>query len=314
MTKLTILATVSIFTLWQIAPLYAMEEEQARSAMTLKDKKQLKDLAANEDADALYELGLRYKYGKRGVSVKNPKKSFNSFEKAADKGHAKALIFQARMLLDLDKEGLFTEEERKNNEPKCLSIIKKRIKTDDSKAQHFLGWMYIQGKGVPENLAEGLHWYRKAAESGYVQAQEDIGCILVKQPPFVNLAEGFYFLKRAADQGSVRAKLALGKALAVDFPELKRQEEGLKILEELDDSADAYFIRAQHAFKNPGFRIYGDWAAKPFLEKAKLRGHEQATKVLNYMFLIDGYLFENDTRYYQYGFSPSAIDLSEPEI
>ena len=38
-------------------------------------------------------------------------------------------------------------------------------------AQFYLGVMYRDGQGVPQNDAEAVRWYRKAAEQGYAQAQ-----------------------------------------------------------------------------------------------------------------------------------------------
>jgi TPR repeat protein len=311
-----------------------MEEEPAHSAITPIGIKslpleQLEALTINEDADVLYEIGLRYKYGARGVSDKNPQKSFEFFEKAADKDHPNAVMFQARMLLDLDKEGLFTEKEQKTNEAKCLTIIEKRIKEDDPNAQHFLGWMYTQGIGVPKSLKNGLHWYRAAAESGHIQAQEEVGCILMKQRPFVNREEGVEFLKKAAEKGSVRAKLALGKALYVDFYELEQRWEGLKILESLlENNAEACFIFAQGRFKKPDPLSTANEAAKPWLEAAKRLGHVEATTILDSLDEtkrlghVEGQEMQhrissrisNYNPYYEYGFSPSVRDLFETEI
>ena len=35
--------------------------------------------------------------------------------------------------------------------------------------------MYDNGEGVPENDAEAVKWYRKAADQGYAQAQFNLG-------------------------------------------------------------------------------------------------------------------------------------------
>lgn len=42
-------------------------------------------------------------------------------------------------------------------------------------AQYFLGRMYSQGKGVPQNDGEAVNWWRKAAEQGYAAAQYSLG-------------------------------------------------------------------------------------------------------------------------------------------
>ena len=41
--------------------------------------------------------------------------------------------------------------------------------------QSHLGYMYENGKGVPQNDAKAVKWYRKAAEQGYIYAQFNLG-------------------------------------------------------------------------------------------------------------------------------------------
>ncbi len=36
--------------------------------------------------------------------------------------------------------------------------------------------MYENGWGVPKDYAEAVKWFRKAAEQGHAQAQNDLGC------------------------------------------------------------------------------------------------------------------------------------------
>ena len=42
-------------------------------------------------------------------------------------------------------------------------------------AQHFLGFMYGAGLGVPQDYAEAVRWYRRAAEQGDASAQNNLG-------------------------------------------------------------------------------------------------------------------------------------------
>ena len=39
-----------------------------------------------------------------------------------------------------------------------------------TEAQAGLAFFYFQGKGVPEDDAKAVHWYRKASEQGYARA------------------------------------------------------------------------------------------------------------------------------------------------
>ena len=45
----------------------------------------------------------------------------------------------------------------------------------DAAAQHNLGVMYDEGKGVPQDDAEAVKWYRRAAEQGLADAQYNLG-------------------------------------------------------------------------------------------------------------------------------------------
>jgi len=42
-------------------------------------------------------------------------------------------------------------------------------------AQNDLGFMYENGQGVPQDYAEAVGWFRKAAEQGYANAQYNLG-------------------------------------------------------------------------------------------------------------------------------------------
>ncbi len=45
----------------------------------------------------------------------------------------------------------------------------------NAKAQSYLGLMYYDGWGVPQDYAEAVKWWRKAAEQGYGEAQFNLG-------------------------------------------------------------------------------------------------------------------------------------------
>jgi TPR repeat protein len=47
-------------------------------------------------------------------------------------------------------------------------------------AQHSLGFMYVNGQGVPRNDALAVSWYRLAAGAGLAQAQYNLGVMYQK--------------------------------------------------------------------------------------------------------------------------------------
>jgi TPR repeat protein len=94
--------------------------------------------------------------------------------------------------------------------------------------------MYQNGKGVPQDDAEAIRWYLKAAEQGNADAQNNLG--LMYQ------TEAIKWYLKAAEQGNTGAQFNLG--LMYDVPQddskkaiSKDLEEGKDVL--LDDSKKA---------------------------------------------------------------------------
>ncbi len=56
-----------------------------------------------------------------------------------------------------------------------LSFGQETPEQGDAGAQYNLGWIYALGRGVPENDAEAVKWFRLAAEQGHASAQFNLG-------------------------------------------------------------------------------------------------------------------------------------------
>jgi TPR repeat protein len=92
-------------------------------------------------------------------------------------GLAVCLLAQSAMAGQFD-DGKTANERR--NYAKALRLFRPLAEQGDAKAQHFLGVMYINGKGVPQDFAEAVKWYRKAADQGYAGAQNNLGLMYLK--------------------------------------------------------------------------------------------------------------------------------------
>ena len=69
-------------------------------------------------------------------------------------------------------------------------------------AQYNLGWMYANGRGVPEDDAEAARWYRLAADQGHANAQYNLGWMYASGRGVPeDDAEAVRWLRLAADQG-----------------------------------------------------------------------------------------------------------------
>jgi TPR repeat protein len=77
----------------------------------------------------------------------------------------------------------------------------------DAIAQSNLGYMYYGGRGVPENDAEAVTWYRLAAEQGYAYAQNNLGLM--------------YFNGAGAPQDDVRAYMWWSVSTAQGYAEAR---------------------------------------------------------------------------------------------
>ena len=81
----------------------------------------------------------------------------------------------------------------------------------DAKAQRDLGLMYDRAQGVPQNYAEAVKWFRKAAEQGNAGAQLLLGVHCQNgDGTRQDFAEAVKWLRKAAEQGEAAAHYDLG--------------------------------------------------------------------------------------------------------
>jgi uncharacterized protein len=82
---------------------------------------------------------------------------------------------------------------------------------DDPEAQLYLGYMYLNGRGVEENPPEGLRLHRRLAEKGYAVAQYSVAVIYQRgRGVDQDFAEAAKWHRAAAEQGNALAQFALG--------------------------------------------------------------------------------------------------------
>ena len=84
------------------------------------------------------------------------------------------MLFAATAVLAGDLEdGLAAY--RAGDYQKALGLWGPLAKQGYASVQHRLGWIYDVGKGVPEDSAKAVYWYRKAANQGYTASQTHLG-------------------------------------------------------------------------------------------------------------------------------------------
>ena len=83
----------------------------------------------------------------------------------------------------------------------------------DALAQHNLGYMYANGKGVTQDNAEAVKWYRLAAEQGLGQSQGFLSYAYHEGKGVTqDNAEAVKWARLAAEQGLAPAQGILGEA------------------------------------------------------------------------------------------------------
>ena len=71
--------------------------------------------------------------------------------------------------------------------------------------------MYSNGEGVPENDAEAVKWYRKAANQGYAPAQNNIGSKYFNGEGMpLDYTKALEWYRKAANQGQASSQSFLG--------------------------------------------------------------------------------------------------------
>ena len=142
----------------------------------------------------------------------------------------------------------------------------------DAEAQEWLGWMYANGKGVEQDDAEAVKWYRlavegfrRAAEAGDAEAQYNLGVMYGEGRGVAqDDAEAVKWWLLAAEAGDASARYNLGWMYANGKGVEQDDAEAVKWFRR---AADASHVRAQY---NLG-RIYfnGEGVEQNYAEAVK---------------------------------------------
>jgi hypothetical protein len=93
----------------------------------------------------------------------------------------------------------------------ALTWYRKAAEQDNAYAETDLGDVFYSGKAVPQDSTQAVFWYRKAADHGYARAENDLGAVYYygRGAP-QNYAEAFRWYRKAADQHDAEAEFAVG--------------------------------------------------------------------------------------------------------
>jgi TPR repeat protein len=84
-----------------------------------------------------------------------------------------AILFGSAQAGDSFREGVVAYQHR--NYRLAVAIFAPLANRGDPEAQAFMGVLYYNGQGVPQNYTQAAIWYRRAAEQGHSGAQFMLG-------------------------------------------------------------------------------------------------------------------------------------------
>lgn len=97
----------------------------------------------------------------------------------------------------------------------------------DPLAQHFLGWHYHKGLGIPADDGKAVFWWQLAAQSGVPEAQQGLAWAYHNGRGIDrNLEHAYYWYSRAASGGDQTAREGLAEvAPLLSGEQIKRLEQ-----------------------------------------------------------------------------------------
>jgi TPR repeat protein len=146
------------------------QPQQLTPAQQAEQERQLRAFANRGDADAQFELGLRYLTGE-GFK-KDEKKGVEWLEKAALSGHLRAQFVYGSLFED----GVTVPKDP----AKAVEWYLKAANGGFPMAQHSVGVAYELGQGVPKDTKLAAEWFEKAAAQNYPPAMSALGSKLEK--------------------------------------------------------------------------------------------------------------------------------------
>ena len=120
-------------------------------------------------------------------------------------------IFQNAKKDDADAQYKLAKQYFSNNNfDNAFYWVEKSANGDNINAQNKLGWMYVYGIGINQDLKKAFEWYEKSAKKGNINARYNLADmyskgIYVKQ----DYIEAIKWYKLSANNGNARAQICL---------------------------------------------------------------------------------------------------------
>jgi TPR repeat protein len=181
----------------------------------------LRSQASRGDKDAALRLAQTFEWGS-AVASQDLDRAIHWYRVAADQGMPEARDALIRMAgkdnirAQFHLVGLYRNSrwfKRDDGEADAwLGKIAEAAQRGDAVAQNALGELYAaHDRGVTQNNAQALAWFRKAAEQGSAQAQDNLGAMFMNgQGVARDDAQAAFWFRKAAEQDFAAAQFHLG--------------------------------------------------------------------------------------------------------
>lgn len=247
----------------------AMSHSQAQNPPPVHVKVySLQERAEWGDVDAQMRLASNYE------NQQNEVEALKWYFKAASKGNNFAQEKVAYMysqgigtIKDDQKALAWYAKAAEQGNQEAIEALRQYALRDNVYAQIELGYLYLNGLGVPQNGKEALNWYQEAANQGNAVAQNILGVMYENGNGAVrDYISAFRWFKYSARQGNANAQYNLGrmylsnKATSIDrvkaymwlnLAAAQGNTEAAQLLSTLEDSLSPREIeKGQSAAKN----------------------------------------------------------------
>ena len=103
----------------------------------------------------------------------------------------------------------------------------------DANSQEMIGFMYLQGQGVPRGDSLAVQWYQRAAKQGHAGAQNSLGTLYENgRGTLKDYATAAIWYRRAAEQNHAEAMNNLGRVYLEGKGVARDEKEALRLFTE----------------------------------------------------------------------------------
>ncbi len=125
------------------------------------------------------------------------------------------------------------------NYGEAIKILRPLADGGDPQAQYFVGTMYRDGKGLPQDQKVSCEWFEKSAEQGPPPAMHMTGlCYRLGLPGAVDNAKAAFWLKKAVERGYVPSMCVLGDLYATGSGVEKSPERTFELCQQSAKAGD----------------------------------------------------------------------------